>query len=212
MVRAGAAARLRPDAPVRGAVSTPPATRERILYAALRVMGAHGIGGLTNRLVAKEAGLSLGSLTYHFASQTDLLREALLVFVGDEARRITAIADGLAASMHDVRQAAAAAERALAETVLGPEEIGVYEVYVHAARDPQLRAATRQCFDAYDGVARAILGLLGVPTPERIAPHVVALMAGTQLRRLATGAEDARGVGEGLLMLLAGAGTATPGS
>jgi AcrR family transcriptional regulator len=179
-------------------------TRDRILYAALRVIGKHGIGGLTNRLVAKEAGISLGSLTYHFASQTELLRDSVLVFVDDETRRISAIADGLLNTVHTVEQAAAAAEQALTDLVLGPEEIGVYEVYVHSARDSALQGAVQQCFAAYEQVATTILGLLGVTDARRLAPHVVALVAGSQLRRLATGATQADGIAEGLLLLLAG--------
>ncbi|MDP9116779.1 MAG: TetR/AcrR family transcriptional regulator [Actinomycetota bacterium] len=168
-------------------------------------MGAHGIAGLTNRRVATAAGISLGSLTYHFTSQTDLLRESLLLFVADETHRISAIADRLADSVHGVQDAAAAAERALADVAFGPEEIGVYELYVHSARDPELHTAARQCFAAYEQVARTTLGLLGLPDPERVAPHVVALVAGAQLRRLATGSKDAAGIGDGLLMLLNGA-------
>lgn len=188
-------------------------TRDRIRYAALRVMGEHGIAGLTNRLVAKQAGISLGSLTYHFASQTELLRESLLLFVADETARITAIADSLHSSVHDVAGAAAAAERALADMVLGPEEIGVYEVYVHAARDPELHSATRQCFAAYQQVAVRTLELIGVADPGRLAPHVVAFVAGSQLRRLATGAWGTGGTGgiaEGLLILAAGAAATGP--
>lgn len=178
-------------------------TRTRILHAALRVIGQHGIAGLTNRLVAKEAGLSLGSLTYHFSSQTDLLRESLLAFVADETDRITAIADSLAQTVSSVEQAAAAAERAVTEMALGPEEIGVYELYLQSARDPELHAAVRTCFAAYDRAAVTVLQLLAVPDADRIAPHVVALVIGTQLRRLATDAGDADGIAEGLLRLAA---------
>jgi DNA-binding transcriptional regulator YbjK len=184
--------------------TTQQSTRDKILYSALRVIGDHGIAGLTNRRVAAEAHISLGSLTYHFASQTDLLREALLLFVADEAARITAIADELATSVNGVAEAAVAAERALNEMALGREELGVYEVYVHSARDPELHEAAQRCFAAYDHVATTTLQLLGVAQPERVARHVVALVSGTQLRRLATGAEDSSGIAEGLLLLLAG--------
>lgn len=186
-------------------MTTPADTHERILRAALRVIGEHGIAGLTNRLVAKEAGISLGSLTYHFASQTDLLRESLLRFVDDEVARITAITETLAATVHTVEQAAAAAQHALAEMTVGREEIGVHEVYVHAARDPELYEATQRCFAAYDEVATTTLRLLGIADPERVAGHVVALIAGGQLRRLATGVDATAAAADGLLLLLSGA-------
>jgi hypothetical protein len=56
---------------------------------------------------------------------------------------------------------------------------------VHAGRDPSLRDAAGACFAAYDEIARTVLRGLG--GPERLAGPVVALFAGLQLRRLATG-------------------------
>jgi len=184
---------------------SPAGTRDRLVHAALHVIGTHGVAGLTNRRVAAEAGVSLGSLTYHFATQTDLLRECLLVFVRDEAVRITTVADSLATSVTSMADAAAAAERALTEIALGPEEIGVLEVYLQSARDPGLREAVATCFAAYDHAARSILGMLAVPDADRLAPQVVALVLGTQVRRLATGAADAGGIAGGLLRLISGA-------
>lgn len=181
-------------------------TRDRILHATLRVIGAHGVAGLTNRLIAKEAGISLGSLTYHFTSQTDLLRESLLMFVDEETQRITAIAETLATTVSSVPAAAAAAEQAIADLAMGPEEIGVYELYVQAARDPALHEAVRTCFGAYERVAVHILELLGVADAHALAPHVVALVAGTQLRRLATGGADTGSVAAGLVRLIRGEG------
>ncbi|HEV7193938.1 MAG TPA: TetR/AcrR family transcriptional regulator [Jatrophihabitantaceae bacterium] len=182
-------------------MNVPESTRNRILHAALRIIGEHGIAGLTNRLVAKEAGLSLGSLTYHFTSQSELLREALLVFVTEETRRITAIADSLAPTVGSVEEAAAAAERAVTEMALGPEEIGVYELYLQSARDPELHEAVRACFAEYDRAATGALELLVIPGAAELAPHVVALVMGAQLRRVATGAAPTP-IAAGLLRLV----------
>lgn len=54
-----------------------PERRQRIIDAAIRVVGAHGIAGLSHRRVAAEADVPLGSTTYHFASRDDLLVAAL---------------------------------------------------------------------------------------------------------------------------------------
>src|ERR1044072_3485734 len=59
-------------------------TRARILHATLRVIAAGGIGAVSNRRVATEAGVALGSLTYHFPSQTALLRDSLLLYADEE--------------------------------------------------------------------------------------------------------------------------------
>ena len=50
------------------------ARRELLLDAAARVVSERGSAALTHRAVAAEAGVSLASVTYHFASVADLHR------------------------------------------------------------------------------------------------------------------------------------------
>src|SRR3954471_2809706 len=54
-------------------------TRAAIVAAALRVLRDQGIGSLTHRAVAREAGVSLALTTYHFATKENLIAEALNV-------------------------------------------------------------------------------------------------------------------------------------
>lgn len=54
-----------------------PERRQRIIDAAIRVVGAKGIAGLSHRSVAAEADVPLGSTTYHFETLDDLLVAAL---------------------------------------------------------------------------------------------------------------------------------------
>lgn len=54
-----------------------PDRRARIIDAAIRVVGAKGIAGLSHRSVAAEADVPLGSTTYHFATLDELLVAAL---------------------------------------------------------------------------------------------------------------------------------------
>jgi len=177
-------------------------TRQRILDATLEVIGEHGIAGLTNRRVARQAGVSLGSLTYHFPSQQEALREALETFVDREVERIAALAAELGpVSLTD---AAAAAEQALDAMSVQAGSLGVLELYLHAGRDPSIREAARRSWDAYDRVARAILTAVRVTDPEALAPQVVSLIAGTQLRWLATGVRSPGALADGLAGLLSG--------
>jgi len=175
--------------------------REQLLAAAVRVIGEYGIGGLTNRRVCSAAGVSPGSLTYHFATQNDLIREAVTTFVAEEAERIRVIVEELQGSVSTVEEAAAAAQRAIQAIALGSAEIGVFEVYLHAARDPELQGCARDCYAAYEDAAREILAALGVPSDDARAAHVVAFISGSQLRRLATGVENDN-FADGLLRLI----------
>jgi len=175
--------------------------RERLLEAAVRVIGEHGIGGLTNRRVCAAAGVSPGSLTYHFATQNDLIREAAAAFVAEESRRIHAIVAELQGAVTTVEEAAVAAQKAIEDIAMGNAEIGAFEIYLHAARDPDLQSCARDCYAVYDNAAREIMTALGLDANDARAAHLVAFISGSQLRRVATGVEDAS-FAEGLLRLL----------
>lgn len=178
-------------------------TRDSILRATLKVVGEVGVGGLTNRRIVAAAGVSLGTLTYHFPSQTELLREAMLLFAEDETAKLTAIVDAHRADGLNLEQGAAVVEQVIKQLPFGTDELAPHELYLQAARDPALREASSRCFAAYDDLAIAILRALGVAEPERLAGHVVALIAGLQLRRFSTGVDVP--AAEPLMMLLRGA-------
>ncbi len=174
--------------------------RDRILRATLRLIGEHGVGSVTNRRVATAAGVSLGSLTYHFPSKAELLRASLARHVEDEIGRISAVATRLTGIEPDDVPAEAA--RAMASLPSGPEEVATLELHLHASRDPLMREAAIRSIAAYDRLAAAVLTALGIPDAESRARAVVALLYGLALRRLATG--DASGTAEALSLLLHG--------
>ncbi|WP_165611679.1 TetR/AcrR family transcriptional regulator [Mycolicibacterium fortuitum] len=161
--------------------------RGRILSSTLDLIGERGIGGLSNRLVAKSAGVSLGTLTYHFSSQDELLSEALQTFVDTEVERLLGIAVELEGSVLTTGEALARTRVAIEDRAGRSAQIAQLELYVHATRNDKLRAAAAQCYEAYDRVAAAGLKALGVPEPDRVAPTVGALIDGLELRRLAVG-------------------------
>jgi AcrR family transcriptional regulator len=178
-------------------------TRRRILRAVLRVIGAEGIGGVTNRRIAREAEVSLGSLTYHFDSQQELLRESLRMFVDDETERLRYLAESRRDEVVSVDDAAGLVEQVADSIAFEREEIAPLELLLHAGRDSTLRDAAGACFAAYDEVAETVLSGLGIPAPERLAGPVVAMIAGMQLRRLATGTTGDTGIADALTVLMA---------
>jgi DNA-binding transcriptional regulator YbjK len=187
------------------ATVAPYQTRERILRATVELIGSEGVSAVTNRRVAAAADVALGSLTYHFASQVELLRESLLLFVGEEVARQEAIAAELRRSHPSVEEIAAEVERIVEESGDRIQQLAEIELHLQAARDPELREASLRCFEAYEGVAAAALEALEVPESERHARTIVALMYGMGLRRLGAGGQDASGVADGLLTIVRGA-------
>lgn len=185
--------------------AAPPDTRERILRTTVELIGREGVSAVTNRRVAGAAEVSLGSLTYHFPSQVDLLRESLLLFVGEEVVRQEEIAASLRGTHPSVEQVATEVERIVQESGNRIQQLAEIELHLQAARDPALQDASRRCFEAYEGVAAAALETLEVPDPERHARTVLAVMYGMGLRRLGTGGADASGVANALLTIVRGA-------
>ncbi|MBC9715164.1 TetR family transcriptional regulator [Streptomyces sp. TRM66268-LWL] len=195
-----------PPLPAQTGVAAPAATtRQSIIDAVLRIIGDDGVAALTNRRIAKEAGVSLGSVTYHFATQHELLREALLHFVSVETRRFTELADQCRGEGIELEGAARMVAQVAGGTAFDARHIAPFELYVQAGRDERLRAAAAECFAAYDRLAARILTGLGVRDAERMASTAVALVFGQQLRRLATGS-PAEDLVDALLFLTRGSG------
>jgi DNA-binding transcriptional regulator YbjK len=184
-----------------------PGGRERILRATQELIAAGGVAAVTNRRVASAAEVSLGSLTYHFSSQADLLRESMLLYVQEETERREAIAAELSRHELTIERVAQAVEQAVASASDAPQQLAELELHLHAARDPELREASGRCFQAHEKIAVAALRALGVADAERHAPKVVALMIGLAVRRLAGGGHDVQGTSEALVALVRGLST-----
>jgi DNA-binding transcriptional regulator YbjK len=179
-----------------------PETRERILRATLSLLAEEGTAALSNRRIAAAANVALGSLTYHFPSQASLLRESLLLYVGEEVERLEAIAVALAERDPTPEEVAADVEGLIGRPSGGPGPLAELELHLQAARDPELQEASARCFAAYEALAASALGTLGIADPARHASAFVALITGLGVRRLGTGAADVSGA---LLTLLRGA-------
>ncbi|MEV0182045.1 TetR family transcriptional regulator [Streptomyces sp. NPDC050625] len=192
----------------KAALTTP--TRQRIITAVLQIIGDGGVAAVTNRRIAKEAGVSLGSVTYHFETQHDLLRESLLYFVREEARHFTELADQCQTENLDIEDAASLAGQVACGTALDTAHLAPFELYIHAGRDERLREAASEAFRAYDRLAAQILTALGVPDAERLAATTVAVVMGLQLRRLATGS-PADDLVDALLLVARGAADESAG-
>ncbi|MEU6215967.1 TetR family transcriptional regulator [Streptomyces sp. NPDC047022] len=114
-----------------------PERRQRIIDAAIRVVGEKGIAGLSHRSVAAEADVPLGSTTYHFSTLDDLMVAALRQTNEGFAKALTS--SGLLERTDG--DLATDLASALGEW-LGGDRTGVeleYELYLAALRRPALR-------------------------------------------------------------------------
>ncbi|MET8228655.1 TetR/AcrR family transcriptional regulator [Streptomyces sp. NPDC004082] len=156
-----------------------PERRGRIVEAAIRVVGAKGIAGLTHRSVAAEAEVPLGSTTYHFATLDELLVAALRQ--ANEGFAKVLVSRG---ALEDTRADLAAELAGLLGEWLAGDRTGVeleYELYLAALRRPALRpVAAEWCEDLTERLARR--------TDPLTARALVALVDGICLQVLLTGA------------------------
>src|SRR5206468_9200461 len=99
-------------------------------------------------------------------------------------QRLEGLADGLEGTTPEIAEVAAAVQ-AVVQNAHRHEQLAQMELYLQAARDPELREVAARAFAAYDHAARVVLVALGVPDPEPLVPAVIALVDGFELRRLA---------------------------
>ncbi|MFE6971526.1 TetR/AcrR family transcriptional regulator [Isoptericola sp. NPDC057653] len=134
-------------------VPNDPGRRDRILDAALDVVGDVGVHRTTHRRIAARAQVPLGSVTYYFDGMDDLLAQAF-------AR----LADTMSVQYHRALADAATpaeAEAAVVELVCGPayatarEVTLLFEMYAYANHHPAVAATMR----AWLLRSRASLGL-----------------------------------------------------
>ncbi|MEU6861962.1 TetR family transcriptional regulator [Streptomyces sp. NPDC046876] len=179
-----------------------PDRRQRIIDAAIRVVGAKGIAGLSHRSAAAEADVPLGSTTYHFATLDDLLVAALSQ-VNAAFEETVAASPALADPRADL---AGALARLLGEFLgadRGRAELE-YELYLAALRRPALRPVAAQWCES-------VAAALSARTDPVTARALVAAMDGIGLQVLLTGAAyDEAYAREVLGRLLAGSGGPGP--
>ncbi|WP_369779046.1 TetR/AcrR family transcriptional regulator [Streptomyces sp. R33] len=151
-----------------------PDRRQRIIDAAIRVVGAQGIAGLSHRSVAAEADVPLGSTTYHFKTLDDLLVAALR----------QANAGFVPVPDADDPDLAGALARLLGEflTADRPRAELEYELYLEALRRPALRPVAAEWTES---VTAALTRRVDPPT----ARALVAVMDGISLQVLLTDTE-----------------------
>jgi DNA-binding transcriptional regulator YbjK len=76
--------------------------RDSIVAAAVQIAAREGVVAITHRRLAAEAGVSLSSTTWHFATKSDILEAALRWTADREVARIGEIADRLGGMPFDL--------------------------------------------------------------------------------------------------------------
>jgi TetR/AcrR family transcriptional regulator, regulator of biofilm formation and stress response len=162
----------------------PEAIRAAIVEATIRLIGRDGVDGVTHRAVAREAGVSLSSTTYHFASRDEIVSEALRRVAALEIERIARDAEALEAADLDVPSISRALAGWLSEQLEGDGLLRVragYHLQLEAARRPELQEIHIEWAKAVRDLAERVLRAAGSPRPQTDADILASAIDGMRL-------------------------------
>ncbi|MFI6673452.1 TetR/AcrR family transcriptional regulator [Kribbella sp. NPDC050470] len=125
--------------------------RSELLRATLAVVERDGVAGVSHRAVAAEADVSVASITYHFPTLDDLLVAALTWAAEDLAAELHGWGSELGARPAD--ELARVIEHSLDRR--RGRTLAVYELYLYAARRPDLREIAGAWLEPLTEIARA---------------------------------------------------------
>jgi DNA-binding transcriptional regulator YbjK len=161
--------------------------REAIVAATVRIVARDGVGAVTHRRVAQEAGVSLSSTTWHFASKEDILLAALRWTAQREIERVGEMAARIEAASPDGFDAVAWAHALTAwviEQATGEERattVALYRLQLETLGRPDAVEVHREWGAGLAAVGEAVLGEAGSATPELDTRVVVAALDGLRL-------------------------------
>lgn len=160
------------------------ARRQAVLDAALRVVGEKGIGGVTHRAVATEAGITPGLTTYYFPTVDALLEATLGTYVAAEMERAGAAVEVLRETGPNADRGSVLGAVFQALATEPEQQAAQFELYLESVRRPGLRDVACDCLNGYGEIARVALERLGAAKPDEAASALVAMIDGFALHQL----------------------------
>ncbi|NTY62842.1 TetR/AcrR family transcriptional regulator [Mycolicibacterium sphagni] len=168
-----------------GATARGAARRTEIIDAAIEVMARVGLAGLSMRLVANQAQIPLGALSYYFDDKSDLIAQAFAQLSEREIERVVHTAELLEPSMSAEALADLVADMII-DGFSSPAGAIVtrYELVTEASRDERLRPMFEAWYAAMVPALSRLFRELGSHQPELDARTVMAVMAGLEIDNL----------------------------
>ncbi|AKK29300.1 TetR/AcrR family transcriptional regulator [Mycobacterium sp. EPa45] len=161
------------------------ARRTEIIDAAIEVMARVGLAGLSMRLVANQAQIPLGALSYYFDDKSDLIAQSFAQLSDREIDRVVATAERLEPSMPAEQLADLVADMIIDGFSSPPGAIVTrYELVTEASRDERLRPMFEAWYAAMIPALSRLFREIGSGQPELDSRTVMAVMAGLEIDNL----------------------------
>jgi DNA-binding transcriptional regulator YbjK len=156
--------------------------RIEIIDAAIAVMAQVGLAGLSMRVVANQAQIPLGALSYYFDDKSDLIAQAFQQLSDREIERVVRTADRLQPTMSVEQLADLVADMIIDGFTSPPGAIVTrYELVTEASRDERLRPMFEAWYAAMVPALSRLFRDLGSHQPELDSRTVMAVMAGLEI-------------------------------
>jgi DNA-binding transcriptional regulator YbjK len=156
--------------------------RIEIIDAAIAVMAQVGLAGLSMRVVANQAQIPLGALSYYFDDKSDLVAQAFQQLSDREIERVVRTAERLQPTMPAEQLADLVADMII-DGFTSPQGAIVtrYELVTEASRDERLRPMFEAWYAAMVPALSRLFRDLGSHQPELDSRTVIAVMAGLEI-------------------------------
>lgn len=167
------------------------ATRERIVSAALYLIGEVGAAELDHRMLASAAGVSLARTTYYFASRTEIIRAAYELLVQQDAEQLAARIASAAGENTALGDALAAAVELMTDDLgaCRKRTLAWLELALEAGRDVQAQPTFDALLSGRINYFSHVLGIDGRSAPLVRARLFVSGYLGIVLRFASTSEE-----------------------
>lgn len=157
-----------------------------IIDAALRLISAGGLQGLSMRTVAAEAELPLGTVTYYFRDKDELLEAAFLRHTQAETARVVAAISRFGEDVTADQVAARLADFVVQGLTTHRAQLVVeYELLGESTRQEGLQRATAAWQQSLQAHLEATASALASAQPRTDARLLLAVLAGLEVDNLA---------------------------
>lgn len=166
-------------------------TPQRLLAAALELIKTDGLQAISHRTVEERAGVARGSTRYHFGSREALLT-AVVGYVAElDHATIAAVAEGVGgdgglSEADPTLQNVALQQMARAMLADPAQSLARFELYLYAARRPELQDAMVHWRQVFIDFGAVFLGEMGAPQPEAGTRMIAAAIDGLLLHSLSS--------------------------
>lgn len=178
-----------------------------IVDAALRIIGAEGIQGVSMRAVAAEASVPLGTVTYYFSDKDELIDAAFMRHTQRETARIVAAIADLDGALTSAEVAGGLAGFVVQGLTEYHEQlITEYQLLTESARRANLRRASAAWLHSLTAHLEETVAGLSSSSPTTDARLILAVLAGLEVDNLGArpGLADQRAIRDVLERLLQG--------